>query len=269
MPDGPKGYWLTPMDFAESGIDPTLRPLDECLRLEEDFWDRGSDERRLKSYRRLRQLAGEVQFHTEPQDTECEPWTRMLELVDEAAEDRRPVFWPAREFDAEDWARIVELPRSIAKLTSVKALRLYGSHLVRIPTEIGKMSSLEDLDVYTSRRLHWFPYEITRCRKLRDSRVSTRSLYRNFKYKPPFPPLGNVDPLGRDPGGRCSVCDLPLPDGDIHLAWISLAIATDVLPLLMRACSQACVDRLPSPAKGYVQHPHTGGLSLEQPPTYR
>lgn len=79
MPDGPKGYWLTPMDFAESGTDPTLRPLDECLRLEQDFLGRGSDHRRLKSYRRLRQLAGEVQFHTDPQDTECEAWRRMLE----------------------------------------------------------------------------------------------------------------------------------------------------------------------------------------------
>jgi hypothetical protein len=128
------------------------------------------------------------------------------------------------------------------------------------------MSSLEDLDVYTSHRLHWFPYEITKCQELRDSRVSTRSLYGNFKYRPPFPVLGNVDPFGRDPRGRCSVCDLPLPDGDIHPVWISLRVATDVLPLLVRACSQACVDQLPAAATGYVDHPHTGGPSLEQPP---
>ena len=261
-----KGFSLTPWDVADVHSDP-IKPLDECFDLEMSYWGGGGD-RDLKTYRRLREHAGDVRFHTERQDTECEAWMRMLELVEEAAEDGRTVFWPSRELDPEDWVRIVELPPSIARLRSVKALRLYGSHLVRIPPEIGEMSDLEDLDVYTSHRLHWFPYEVTRCRKLRDSRVSTRSLYGNFKYRPPFPPLGNLDPLGRDPRGRCSVCDLPLPDSDIHLAWISLPIATDVLPLLVRACSQACVDQLPPPAKGYVQHPHTGGLSLEQPPTY-
>lgn len=266
MPRRFKGFSLTPWDVADTQT-PLIRPLDDCLALEENYWD-GSSDRDQATYRRFRELAGDVHFHTEPQDTECDAWLRMVEIVEEAAEDGRTVFWPSRELDPEDWARIVELPPSIARLRSVKALRLYGSHLVRIPREIGEMSSLEDLDVYTSHRLHWFPYEITRCRALRDSRVSTRSLYGNFKYRPPFPPLGKVDPPGRDPRGRCSVCDLPLPDADIHLAWISLRIATDVLPLLVRACSQACVDQLPAPAKGYVQHPHTGGLSLEQPPTY-
>jgi hypothetical protein len=171
--------------------------------------------------------------------------------------------------DPEDLVRIVDLPPSIAKLKSVRALRLYGSHLVRIPPEIGEMSSLEDLDVYQSHRLHWFPYELTRCRRLRDSRVSTRSLYGNFKYRPPFPPLGDVDAFGSSSRGHCSVCDCPLPPDDTHLVWISLPIATDVLPLLVRACSQRCVDQLPAPAEGYVQHPHTGGLSLKQPRTYR
>ena len=129
------------------------------------------------------------------------------------------------------------------------------------------MSSLEDLDVYASHRLHWFPYEITRCRKLRDSRVSTRSLYGNFKDRPPFPQLSDVNPLDRD-RSRCSVCDRPLTEGDIHRVWISLRIATDVLPLLVHACSPACVDQLPAPAEGYVERPHTGGPSLEQPPPH-
>lgn len=266
MPPRSKRFSLTPGDIADLHSDP-IRPHDECLNLEMSYWGGGGD-RDPKPYRRLREKVGDVQIHTERQDTNCEAWMTMLELVEEAAEDRREVFWPARELNPEDWVRIIELPRSIAKLKSVRALRLYGSHLVRIPSEIGEMSSLEDLDVYTSRRLHWFPYEITRCRELRDSRVSTRSLYGNFKYRPPFPPLGNVDPLGSEPRGHCSMCGLPLPEGDIQLVWISLLIATDVLPLLVRACSQACVERLPAPAKGYVQHPHTGGLSLMQPPTW-
>lgn len=39
---------------------------------------------------------------------------------------------------------------------------LYGSNLVRIPPEIGAMTSLEEFTPYTSYRLHWVPYEITR-----------------------------------------------------------------------------------------------------------
>lgn len=239
------------MDVADLNAEP-IRPLDDCF-------EPG----------RRQEHTGIVRFHTERQDTQCQAWIRMLELVEDAAKGGWGVFWPAQELDPEDWAHIVELPPSIAKLKSVRALRLYGSHLVRIPPEIGEMSSLEDLDVYTSHRLHWFPYEITRCRKLRNSRVSTRSLYGNFKDRPPFPPLGKVDELGPDSRGRCSVCDRLLPNSDIQRVWISLLIATDVLPLLVRACSQACVDQLPAPPKGYVQHPHTGGLRLEQPPTYR
>jgi hypothetical protein len=46
--------------------------------------------------------------------------------------------------------------------------------------------------------------------------------------------------------------------------WISLRVATDVLPLLVNACSTACASALPSGAEGYAQLPHTGGR-LEQP----
>ncbi|MDX2565372.1 hypothetical protein PV371_38115 [Streptomyces sp. TX20-6-3] len=68
-------------------------------------------------------------------------------------------------------------------------MRLYGSNLVRIPPEIGAMTSLEEFSPYTSHRLHWFPYEITRCWKLVRSTISTRSLFGNFKLRPPFPRL--------------------------------------------------------------------------------
>jgi hypothetical protein len=40
-----------------------------------------------------------------------------------------------------------------------------------------------------------------------------------------------------------------------------------VLPLLVHACSEACVNALPAPADGYVDHPHQGGPDLAQPPT--
>lgn len=53
---------------------------------------------------------------------------------------------------------------------------LYGSNLKRIPPEIGQMESLEFFDPYTSYDLHWFPFEIYKCKKLKDSRISTRTL---------------------------------------------------------------------------------------------
>jgi hypothetical protein len=70
--------------------------------------------------------------------------------------------------------------------------------------------------------------------------------------------LSEVDdpPGGAD--GRCSVCDRPLQQAPVWRAWISLRVATDVLPLPVRACSRDCVENLPTPAKGYVQHPHRG-----------
>ncbi|GLV87605.1 hypothetical protein Slala03_72940 [Streptomyces lavendulae subsp. lavendulae] len=48
--------------------------------------------------------------------------------------------------------------------------------------------------------------------------------------------------------------------------WISLRTSgADVLPLLVNACSTACVEALPAPAEGYVPVPHTGGPDLDQP----
>jgi len=242
-----------------------IRPHDACFDLEQSYWNANDTD--VDTYTLLRGRVGDVRIHDEPQDTSCEAWTRLLALVEAAAESERSVFWPASELDPDDMTQIVELPRSIAKLKSVTHLRLYGSHLVRIPPEIGEMTSLENLDVYTSRRLHWFPYEITKCKNLRDSRVSTRSLYGNFKYRPPFPPL-SADLPESSQADRCGVCAHPLAQGDIHLVWVSLLVATDVLPLLVQACSLDCIARLPAPAKGYTPHPHDGGLSLGQPPRY-
>ena len=122
----------------------------------------------------------------------------------------------------------------------------------------------EEFDPYTSRCLHWFPYEITRCKNLKRSRVSTRCLYGNYKYRPPFPRLPQVaaalTPIA------CSVCGGPFFQQGPLQAWISLRVATDVLPLLVHACSHTCIKNLPKPADGYVQGPHQGGLDVEQPP---
>jgi hypothetical protein len=144
------------------------------------------------------------------------------------------------------------------------------------------MESLERLDAYMSHRLHWFPYEISRCRSLRESSVSTRSLYGNFKFRPSFPllqpttdsadspDLDRLDPAARgiQSIAECSVCARPLSPAGLQQAWLSARVATDVLPLLVNACSRDCIDSLPPGAEGYVRTPHGGGPTIQQPPPY-
>jgi hypothetical protein len=156
------------------------------------------------------------------------------------------------------------VPPSIAKLTAVKRLTLYGSNLIAIPPQICEMTSLKDFRPYTSRRLHWFPFEITRCSALRKSTVSTRNIYGNYKQRMLFPQLPAAVPIGSTPSS-CSVCDGPLPSSGPIQVWISLSVATDVLPLLVHACSEHCVRTLPSPPERYVDRPHKGGTGLVQP----
>ena len=207
----------------------------------------------------------ELHLHPETQNTECEGWKILLELIENAASKGSEEFAPGLEMPSELWSQVITLPSSISKLISVKKLYLYGSHLVRVPPEIGDMQNLEELDLYTSYRLHWLPYEVTRCLKLKRSRASTRGLYGNFKYRPPFPKLERQS-LPADVRSRtCNVCQKVLTRETVVLVWISLRVGTDVFPLLVNACSDECVRRLPPSAKGYVQGPHNGGLDLLQP----
>ena len=64
---------------------------------------------------------------------------------------------------------------------------------------------------------------------------------------------------------KCSICNHPYTDRRLHRVWISLRVATDILPLLVNACSEECIQKLPRPADGYFPEPHRGGLDLEQP----
>lgn len=222
-----------------------------------------------------------VRFHPERQDTTAPGWLRLLDLIDEAAADGRELFKPFVQMTSEQRREVITLPPSIGTLTAVRHLVLYGTNLVRIPPEIGAMSSLEVFEPYTSHRLHWYPYELTRCTRLRDSTVSTRVLYGNYKHRPPFPALRQVttaaeatfDALDPDIWGAeavrtCSVCDQHI-GRELHQVWISLQVGTDVLPFLVNACSSACIDALPQPARDHVQTAHTGGPGVVQPPDYR
>jgi hypothetical protein len=205
----------------------------------------------------------EMTLHLQPQDTTLAGWRLLLELVDEAVHDRRTVFAPKKELGPELWSQVLTLPASIAGLKHVEKLDLYGSNLLRLPPEIGEMESLTHFVPYTSYGLHWFPYEITRCKALRSSTVSTRALYGNYKYRQPFPSLAQV--VAELVPKRCGVCDGPIDPESAEQVWISLGVAADVLPLLVNACSIGCVENLPPAAQGYVQGPHKGGLSVRQP----
>ena len=223
---------------------------------------------------------GEVRFHDERQDTQADGWVRLLELIDQAAADGRELFEPYLEMTRKQWSQVVTLPTTIAKLKAVKRLKIYASFLVRIPPEIGEMDSLTEFTPYMSYRLHWFPYEITRCRRLVDSSVSTKAIYGNYKNRFVFPQLEpprqstagldleNLPPAvyGTDVIKRCSVCDRPLSGAGMFQGWVTLKVATDVLPLLVNACSIDCIARLPQPPKGYVQRAHLGGRDVVQPP---
>jgi len=205
----------------------------------------------------------EMIFHLEAQDTALPGWNALLQLIEDAANDKREVFSPKKELGADLWRDVVTLPPSIAKLKHVKKLDLYRSNLLRIPPEIGQMESLTEFVPYSSYGLHWFPYEITHCRNLKSSTVSTRALYGNYKYRQPFPSL---DPtVSALVPARCSVCSCPISSTSVEQVWLSLGVGTDVLPLLVNACSVGCIAQLPKPAEGYVEVPHKGGLSVKQP----
>ncbi len=202
-------------------------------------------------------------LHLETQDPHSAAWEALENYIREVAANGCEEFNPSDGIGRQKWEQIITLPRSIAILRSVKVMMLYGSHLVRIPPEIGEMTELEEFDPYTSYCLHWFPYEITHCKKLRRSRVSTRALYGNYKFRPPFPPLPSVS--REITPSVCSVCRGQFGEQVPYQVWISLQVATDVLPLLVHACSSECIQKLPEPPNGYVPKPHRGGLKLQQP----
>jgi hypothetical protein len=197
-------------------------------------------------------------FHLDEPDTTGPAWQALLDLIDECAGDRRTVFAPGLDLEPDLWRQVTILPATISKLTSVEHLLLYGSHLAAIPPEIGDMTALASFEPYTSDRLHWFPYEITRCSALVESPVSTRALYGNLKTRAIFPLLPATVPTGCVPP-VCSVCRGEFGDYGPIQCWYSLRVATDTLPLLVYACSTTCLDTLRQPAEPDAAYPHLGG----------
>jgi len=202
-------------------------------------------------------------LHTEPQDQDAPGWKQLIDLVRVSEEKQLSVFEPSAHIPWEDWMRVITLPAALGSLSLVKQVQLYGSHLRRLPPEIGRMTNLQDLVIYTSYSLHWLPYEITRCGRLTQSRISTRALYGNRKTRLPFPRLSR--PVEALLPSTCSICNRPFGEVTPQLYWITLRIATDVVPLLVHSCSKDCTLSIPQPPQGYFQHPHKGGGGVGMP----
>jgi len=207
-------------------------------------------------------------LHLTSQDKNSPEWGQLLEAIDQARIKEQVTFNPAEILGYKGWLKIRRLPKSIKDLKSVKTLDLRGSSLLSLPPEIGDMESLEKLDLYRSYSLHWMPYEILKCKKLHDTAVSTRALYGNRNYRPPFPLLNHECYLlfAKSHYHQCSVCGSAFVGDDIKQVWLSVMVGTDVMPLLVNACSEFCLHRLPAAEEGYVSKAHTGGLEIVQPP---
>ena len=61
-------------------------------------------------------------MHSEQQDTNFEAWKRLLDLVEQAAEDGREEFTPLHELDQKYRKQIITLPLTIAKLKKISTL---------------------------------------------------------------------------------------------------------------------------------------------------
>ncbi|GAA3592629.1 hypothetical protein Q4Q39_05700 [Flavivirga amylovorans] len=201
------------------------------------------------------------------QDRNSVAWKKLCEYVDEVAKNGTDEFVPREALGDKLFSQIYTLPESIAKLKKVKKIGLYGSKLKRIPPEIGKMESLEYFDPYTSYDLKWFPYEITKCKNLKDSRISTRALFGNFKNRKLFPLLDHNPVTYFENKLKCSVCEKEITQEETNQMWITLQVGTDIIPLLANLCSKECEGNLPKPADNYFQKAHKGGANLEQPKT--
>ena len=199
------------------------------------------------------------------QDRNSVAWKKLCEYIDQVAENCSEEFVPREALGDELFAQIFTLPESIGKLKKVKKVGLYGSDLKRIPPEIGLMESLEYFDPYGSYDLNWLPYEITNCKNLKDSRISTRALYGNYKNRKEFPRLHHNPVKYSADKINCSICKREISPADINQYWITLVVATDIVPLLVNVCSNTCKESLPKPPEYYVQYPHKGGSDLKQP----
>jgi hypothetical protein len=207
----------------------------------------------------------ETKIYRDKQDRTSNEWRLLLDYINMVADTGQEEFNPGRDLGRDIWNRITVLPNEIEKLVEVKHLMLYNSSLERIPPTIAKMKSLEKFTPYTSARLRWFPYEITKCNNLKESTISTRKLYGNYKLRLPFPDLNTERVEFVDYTTKCGICERVQDKELFEQYWISLWVGTDVIPLLINVCSETCFAIIPSGADNYIDKPHKGGLNQIQP----
>lgn len=200
------------------------------------------------------------------QNRESVAWKKLCRYIDECAENGTDEFVPREALGDELFAEIYTLPESISKLEKVTKVTLSGSNLKRIPPEIGQMKLLEVFETYTSSQLHWFPFEIMNCKKLKESCISTSKLLGNYKNRMQFPSLDGNPVKYFGASLKCSICQKEMSYADTNQLWISLRTGTDVIPLLANLCSSECEAALPQPPDEYVQYAHQGGSDIVQPP---
>ena len=204
-----------------------------------------------------------IKVRKDSQDRTIKVWLDLLSVIDKAEFDIIGELKIENVLNKENWNDLRTLPMEIGKLKKVKHLQLYGTNLQRFPQEIGNLESLEVFTPYTSRGLRWFPYEITRCKNLKSSTVSTRALFGNKKTKKSFPTLqGN--PVKYYNGNKCSICNTLETDKSFEQYWITLWVGSDALPLLAIICSNVCFQKLPEPLEGHFPKPHKGGDPIKE-----
>lgn len=165
------------------------------------------------------------------------------------------------------------LPDEVANLTELTHLCMYGSALESMPRTIGRLNNLVELDLYTSYGLHYLPIEVLSCRKLQESRFSTRALYNNRKGTlglPALPDWRLASPSSPSPQclaavlygtllteplilrvvaflalNRCSICSRSYIHDLGCYAWSHTRVATDDQALLAFCCSQSCASKVP------------------------
>ncbi|GAA3033707.1 hypothetical protein GCM10020229_51430 [Kitasatospora albolonga] len=133
------------------------------------------------------------------------------------------------------------------------------------------MNRAEEFTPYTSGRLHWFPYEITRCTRLGaqhgEHACTVRQTTSSVRRSPGCGRSGlrrsgltDLDPKrwGRRPSTAAAVCDRPIAGGGLHQVWLTLQVATDALPLLVTPARRLCASRHAAGRRGIRTRPRGG-----------
>ncbi len=203
-----------------------------------------------------------INFHFDKYAETQRAWDIVEEVFYKAAKKGTKRLILSEHMDKTDFKALNTLPSSIANLKDLTELQIYRSQISYLPREIMHCKNLRIFTPYTSYRLHWFPYEITKCQLLKTT-ISTRALYGNYKLRTPFPDLRQRAWEWPNKENFCSVC---LKKSDqLSQYWISQRIGTDVVPLLASVCDSFCLSALGDPAPQHVPYPHEGGPLLTQP----